>query len=107
MSKLRAIGTISVSNVESPNKECITLTYTIKNVGSISKAKALRGELDDVTGEESFVGLEVKDAFTSDETWNMSYKIKLCDDETTARNHKVALDKFLKKKGGQTTLDET
>jgi len=107
MSKLRAIGTISVSNVESPNKECITLTYSIKDVGSISKAKALRGELDNVTGDESSIGLEVKDAFTSDETWNMSYKIKLCEDEAVARKHKIALDKFLRKKGGQTTLDES
>ena len=95
-----------MSNVESPNKECITLTYSIKDVGSITKARELAYDLDQLHGEPSFCDLDIKNVFGKDASVNLSYKLKACEGEAEARTIKMKLDKFLRKKGGQTTLDE-
>jgi len=105
--KLRGHGHINVSNVNSPNSECITLTYSIKNVGSVTKASQLRKELDDITGEESKTQVEISNLGDQEETVDMKYKVKTCEHEARAREIKQDVDKFLMKKGGQTTLTET
>jgi len=102
---MKANGHINTSNLLGKS-ECITLTYSIKDVGNPTKAKTLKTELDKISGEESVVNLEMANISTEDEQTDMKYKIKLCDSDKIARDIKLKLDKYLTKKGGQTTLDE-
>lgn len=103
---LKGYGHINVANVNSETSECITLTYAIKHVGSVSKANQLKKELDDISGEESIASVEITNLGDKDEDVDMKYKVKTCDSEKRAREIKKDLDLYLKKKGGQTTLTE-
>lgn len=103
---LRGHGHINVSNVNSKNSECITLTYSIKHVGSLKNANELKDELDDLTGEDSNASVEITNLGDGEEQYDMKYKVKTCDNEARAREIKSDVDKHLKKKGGQTTLTE-
>jgi len=103
--KLRTNGSISVSNVNGEN-QCITLTYSIKNVGNLLQARKLVSELNDLHSEEGVnANVEIIDLDTDEEIIDLKYKVKSCAGEGTAHDLKETLDKFLKKKGGQTTLD--
>lgn len=103
--KLRTNGTISVSNVNGEN-QCITLTYSIKNVGKILDARKLVTELDDLHDEEEISAIvEINEFDTSLEVIDLKYKIKNCAAEPEAHIIKEKFDRFVKKKGGQTTLD--
>ena len=99
------MGTISTSNVNNPNSECITLTYAITGVKSQKGVKDLTQELDQLHNDESKVDLEIKDFDGDLQSLKMKYKVKSCDSEENAHIIKAKLDKFLKKQGGQTTLD--
>ena len=103
---MKGLGTISCSNVNHPNSQCITLTYTIKDIGKFSDAKPLAKELNGVASEEGVVEVTVKDLGTKDEQTDMKWKAKDCTDEAGLHTIKKKLDIFLKKEGGQTTLDE-
>jgi hypothetical protein len=106
--KLRASGSISVSNLNSKKSECITLTYSIKNVGSLANVKHLAKELDNTSGlDDGAVEVLITAFNTKAETIDMKYKVKNCEDTEDLRTVKEDLDKYLKLKGGQTTLDET
>jgi len=107
MGDIKAMGTISTSNVNNPNSQCITLTYTISNVKNMKAVAVLTGELDEIHSETSQVDIEVKDYGGDGEAYKMKYKVKTCENEATAHIVKHKLDSFLKKKGGQTTLDVT
>lgn len=107
MSKLRATGTLSLSNMGSESKQCRTLTYAVKDAGSLTKVKELRNEMDRITELDSTVEVTIKDFGTSDQEVDFKYKSKECASEPAALLVKKQLDKFLKKKDGQTTLDET
>lgn len=103
--KLRTNGSISVSNVNGSN-QCITLTYSIKNVGNLLQARKLVSELDDLHDEEGVdSSIEMTNFDTDEEIIDLKYKVKSCAGEGTAHDLKETLDKFLKKQGGQTTLD--
>ena len=106
MGDIKAMGTISTSNVNNPNSECITLTYTIQGLKNMKAIGILTGELDGlIGGEESHVDVEIKNLGEEYISYKMKYKVKTCDSEERAHDIKADLDKFLKKKGGQTTLD--
>jgi hypothetical protein len=106
MGDLKAMGTISTSNVNNPNSECITLTYAISGVSSLTGVKKLSEELDELHNEEAKVDLELKNYGDKDlQSIKMKYKVKTCSSEKDAHTIKEKLDKFLKKQGGQTTLD--
>ena len=103
--KLRTNGSISTSNVNGSN-QCITLTYSIKNVGNLLQARKLVVELDDLHDEAETTAIaEITNFETDEEIIDIKYKVKSCEGEGTAHALKETLDKFLKKKGGQTTLD--
>ena len=103
---LRGHGHINVSNVDSEKSECVTMTYSVMNVKSISQASSLKTEMDKKHSENSIVILEVTGLDSKDQSIKMKYKVKACGDEAKAREIKGKLDKFLQKKGGQTTLTE-
>ncbi len=105
MADIKAMGTISTSNVNNPNSECITLTYTISGVEDLEGVTKLQKQLDKCHNEDSRVDLEIKAFGEEMQGLKMKYKVKTCDSEETAHNIKADLDAFLKKKGGQTTLD--
>lgn len=105
MTELKSMGTISTSNVNNPNSECITLTYTITGLEKLAALARLGVELDELHNEQSTIDVEIKDYGGGDFALKMKYKIKTCQDEKLAHNIKANLDKFLKRRGGQTTLD--
>jgi len=100
-------GHINVSNVNSENSQCITLTYSISGLKTLGAASKLVDELDDLHDEDTTTNLEIQDWGTEEEVLKLKYKTKTCQDEVAAHTVKKILDKHLKKKGGQTTLDET
>lgn len=104
--KLRCGGSINTSNVNGGN-QCITLTYAVKNVGRLLQAKQLIIEMDNLHDvEDATSTIEIHDFDSDKEMIDVKYKLKSCDGEAEAHIIKTKLDTFLKKKGGQTTLDE-
>ena len=103
---MKAIGTISTSNVNHPTAECKQLTYTIKDIGEFEDAEPLGKELDKVSEQTGIIEVTVSNLGTDEEETNMKYKLKECGSEKMYHDIKKKLDLFLKKKGGQTTLDE-
>ena len=88
--------------------ECVTLTYSIKDVGNGTKARKLRAELDDLTdGVNGNASVAIVNIDTEEEKTDMKYQLRTCDNEGKAREYKGLIDKYLSKKGGQTTLDDT
>ncbi len=103
---LRGNGHINVSNVNSINSECILLTYTVWNFKTESQIKTIRQKIYDlVEGELSFE-LQISDWDGEEEKYKLKAKIKSCQKEAKAHKIKKELDEFIKKIGGQTTLDE-
>ncbi len=102
--QLRANGHINIPNVGS-NSECIGLTYTIRGLKSISHLEKLATGLDKKHNGDSSLGVVVNNLNTVDEEIIGKYKIKACDSDSLARTIKDKCDKYLKKQGGQTTLD--
>lgn len=100
-----ATGHINQSNVNHPNSECTTLTYSIKNIETLEKATELQEKLDDLHDEDAVVNLEISDYNYEGESISMKYKVKTCDNPADAAKIKLKLDQYLKKIGGQTTLD--
>ena len=106
--KLKGNGHINVSNVNSINSECILLTYTVwnfKNQKQVTEIK--KGLLDIIDEDDVSFDLEVKDWTGEEEKQKLKIKVKSCNDEKRAHVIKQDLDKFIKTKGGQTTLDES
>lgn len=110
--KLRCGGSINTSNVNGGN-QCITLTYAVKNVGVLLVAKKLITDMEDLVPNEyvedeggTTSTIEIHDVDTNKETIDVKIKVQSCLGEGEAHDIKTKLDTFLKKKGGQTTLDE-
>lgn len=104
---MKGYGHINISNVNSNMSECITLTYSIKDVGNQTKARKLKKELDDLTDADAgSASIAITSIDTEDEKCDMKYQLRTCDSEKKAREYKGVIDKFLSKKGGQTTLDD-
>lgn len=99
-------GHINVSNVNSENSQCITFTYSITGLKSMNALGTLVDELDKLHDEETTANVEIEDWGTDEEVIKLKYKTKTCGDEKAVHTLKKTLDKHLKKKGGQTTLDE-
>ena len=95
------------SNVNSEKSECITLTYTVSNIGKISDVQKLNEELDALHDEDSVCDYEVRNFGSPDQEIKLKHKIKTCDSEANGHDIKEKLDQFIKKRGGQTTLDES
>ena len=103
--QLRANGHINIPNVGS-NSECIGLTYTIRGLKSISQLEKLGKGLDKKHDGESSLGLVINNLNGGEfEEIIGKYKIRACDSDEDARGIKDKCDKYLKKQGGQTTLD--
>lgn len=103
---IRGYGHVNISNLNSETSECITLTYAIAHLGTISNATKLKAELDDLHDETAEASLEISKFGDGDSDVSMKYKIKTCESEMLARELKKTIDLHLKKKGGQTTLTE-
>lgn len=101
----RSGGHISISNVDG-RAECVTLTYTIKNLANLKQIKQTIREMDELHEQTSITDVSIPDFDTEDEQFNLKYKIKACNDESLARSIKAKLDKYVGETGGQTTLDE-
>jgi len=100
-------GHINVSNVNSEKSECITFTYSTKNIPSLEEARKLKKAYDDIAGEEqSGYEILIENAESKEQKISSKYKLKLCESESEARSIKKDLDQYVKKKGGQTTLTE-
>jgi len=104
---IKGNGHISVSNVNALNSECITLTYTIGNFKNSKQVTTVRNELFDLVDQEISFDLLVTNWDGEDEKLKLRAKIKSCNNEKKAHTIKAAIDEFIKKKGGQTILDET
>ncbi|MCK5600902.1 hypothetical protein KAR91_03475 [Candidatus Pacearchaeota archaeon] len=104
--KMKGFGHINISNPESLS-ECITLTYALKDMGSLSNVKKQAEAMDKLHDEDSLVSVEIDNYGDTDQKINAKYKVKSCGDDSIARNIKKKLDKFVKSLGGQTTLDLT
>jgi sRNA-binding carbon storage regulator CsrA len=103
---LRGRGSMSTSNVNSQS-ECITLTYAVKNIKAPKDIAILEKEISDLIEEEIIFDLEIKDHSSDQEEIVLKAKVKTCNDEARGHEIKEIFDKFIKKKGGQTTLDES
>ena len=103
---IRGHGHMNVSNVNSEKSECITLTYTISNIGNMKDIPVLEREIEDIVDQDIHFDLEVKDHNGGDQEIKLKAKVKACDSEDLGHEVKELLDKHIKKKGGQTTLDE-
>ena len=103
---LRGYGHINVSNVNSENSECITLTYSTSNIKSMKDIPVLEKEFDDLIDEELLFDLEVIGHNTTEPKIKLKAKVKTCDNEDRGHEISSIFDKHIKKKGGQTTLDE-
>jgi hypothetical protein len=102
-------GNISVSNVGSSKSECITLTYTLKeNLQSLDNITKVKKDMDAlIDSEDSKVTVSISNYGDPDvEDYGMKYQVKSCGNEALARKYKSALDDYVQKQGGQTTLDE-
>ncbi len=103
--KTKGLGHINISNVDG-RSECITLTYSLRNINNITAAKKIITELDKLHKESATTDVIISDFETDEEKFNLKYKIKACEGESYARDIKSKLDAYVAKKGGQTTLDE-
>lgn len=101
-------GSIGISNVGSSKAECITLTYTLKdNLQSLDNIAKVQEEMDTLTKAESKVTVTISNFRDNEvEDYVMKYQVKSCGDEKQARDYKSKLDDYVKKQGGQTSLDE-
>lgn len=102
--KLKGFGHINISNPESLS-ECITLTYALKDMGSLANVEKQTKLMDALHGEDSIVSVEITNFGESDQKIDAKYKLKSCGDDELARDIKKRLDHHVKKIGGQTTLD--
>ena len=103
--KIKGHGNLTTSNVNS-NSECITLTYTVKNIKNQKDIPTLEAEFRELVEEDVQFDLEIKNHTSSEPEIVLKAKVKTCEDERRGHEVQKAFDKFLKKKGGQTTLDE-
>ncbi len=103
--KIKGHGNLTTSNVNS-NSECITLTYTVKNIKNQKDIPTLEAEFRELVEEDVNFDLEIKNHTSSEPEIVLKAKVKTCDNEERGHEVKKVFDKFLKKKGGQTTLDE-
>jgi len=98
-------GTLGVSNLNSES-ECITLTYTTFNIKSAKDVAALEEEFTNLVDDEMTFDLLITDHGTTEQAVKLKTKVKTCESEARGREIKETFDTFIKKKGGQTTLDE-
>jgi hypothetical protein len=98
-------GSMNTSNVNS-NSECITLTYTVKNIRLQKDILNIEKELEELVDEDIIFDLEIKGHTSPEPEFVLKAKVKTCNNEERGHEIKEIFDKFLKKKGGQTTLDE-
>jgi len=104
--KLKGNGHINVSNVNSVNSECILLTYTIWNFKDSKQITSMKNAIYDMIDGDISFDLQVMDWTGEEERQKLKCKIKSCNKEKEAHKIKTQLDEFIRKKGGQTTLDE-
>lgn len=102
---LRGHGSLNTSNVNA-SSECITLTYTMKNIKKQSDIPTLEKEIGSLVDEDVDFDLEIKKHTSPEPEIILKAKVKTCENESRGHEVKETFDKYLKKKGGQTTLDE-
>ena len=103
---LKGNGRINVSNVNAVNSECILLSYTIWNFKDQKQMTSIKNGIYDLVQEEITFDMEIKDFTGDDEKVKLKVKIKSCKNEKKAHTIKSEIDQYIKKKGGQTTLDQ-
>ena len=99
-------GHINVTNVNSQNSQCIFLTYTLHGIADLEHAKTICNKIMDLVDVEVKFNVEQTDWRGDDEKTVLKVKIKDCRNEKKAHVYKASIDEFIKKIGGQTTLDE-
>ncbi len=104
---LKGNGHINVSNVNAMNSECITLTYTVWNFKNDRQVAEVRQAIYDLVDDQVTFGKETKDWTGDEEKVKLKVKIRSCKNEKKAHTIKSEIDQYIKKKGGQTTLDES
>jgi len=101
-------GHINVTNVNSKNSQCIFLTYTLWGIENVEQAKTLTNKITDLVPDvEMKFDLQQSDWRGDNEKTTLKIKIKDCRNEKKAHIYKEKIDEYIKKIGGQTTLDET
>lgn len=103
---LRGNGNINVSNVNSKNSECVTLTYTMRNIRSERQLVEIKNTIYNAIDDPITFDRETKNWDEDNEELILKVKIKACDNEKKAHGFKKILDGIVQIKGGQTTLDE-
>lgn len=103
---IRGHGHMNISNVNSEKSQCITLTYSISNIGDMKEIPLLEKDIEKLTNEAVHFDLEVKDHTGGDQEIKLKAKVKACESEELGHDIKTKFDEYIKKKGGQTTLDE-
>ncbi len=103
---LKGNGSISVSNVNAANSECITLTYTMRNFKSQKQVQDVRNAIYDLIKDPIIFDLVVQNWNEEEEELILKAKVKACGNERKAHNIKKIIDEYISKKGGQTTLDQ-
>lgn len=103
---LKGNGSISVSNVNAENSECITLTYTMRNFKSEKQVQEVKNSIYDFVKDPVTFDLTVKNWNEDEEQLILKAKIRACGNERKAHNIKKQIDEYIHKKGGQTTLDQ-
>lgn len=104
---LTSHGNLTTSNLNSSISECITLTYDVYNAKTVLEAKQINDELKSLdSSTESTTDIIIHNYGTKDESVQVKYKVKKCGSDEDARETKEKFDKYIKKKGGQTTLTE-
>ena len=106
-SVLKGNGHINVSTVNAVNSECITLTYTVWNFKSPTQVQEVRNSIYDLVKDPVSFDMEIKNWNEDEEKLKLKAKVKACHNEKKAHQIKKLIDEYIKKKGGQTTLDES
>jgi len=105
---IKGNGHINTSNVNALNSECITLTYTVWQFKNPKQVTAIqKGISDIVSADDVTFALEISDYQGLEEKYKLKASIKSCNKEKQAHDIKEKIDKYIKAKGGQTTLDES
>lgn len=107
-SNVKGTGRISISKVNSKD-QCILLSYSISGISDTEQAKTICNKITDLIPDDAEIKfiLQQNDWRGDSEKIVLSTSIKACSSEKKAHTFKKEIDAYIKKIGGQTTLDES
>jgi len=104
---IKGNGHINTSNVNGVNSECILLTYTVWNFKTRTQVDKIKKGIEKIVDAEITFDLQLQDYNGLEEVPKLKAKIKSCHKEKEAHTIKATIDEYIRKEGGQTTLDES